>query len=386
MDFWKSAQEAADRAKSMAKMVSQKGMVSISLHRKKTPPRYLPDPSHSPTHLPSLTHTQEFAEATAEEASKKIKNLNLHDTLGAGISKEAAHLPSTSSLEAYGITSDLLSFIRTLSFATFSDFPIDQLAPLSSTSQSTTATPIDSNAANVVEVLNSWQVRHASLVVKTAKEVNELRFVLCPRYMKDARFWHIYFTLIKKYLPEEAYTWKSGDDLPEIIIVRSTSTSPKGDTTNSSGGGISFAALGSQLKQLGSKMQTAAQQTANIGKLELSTLKSALSSSATTTGTAIAPPLTTTTTTTTNTESTSTRKQQPSSSSNADDNTLLGNDPDLEAYLKELALPEGDDGNDDNDNGGGGPLHQDGEVGDDDLDLDLDKYLEELTGGGGGEG
>jgi hypothetical protein len=339
-------------------------------------------PTSPPTasHPPTLTYTQEFAEATAEEASKKIKNLNLHDTLGAGISNEAAHPPSIASLEAYGITPDLLNFIRTLSFATFSDFPSDQLAPLSSTSQSIT-TPIDSNTANVVEVLNSWQVRHASLVVKAAKEVNELRFVLCPRYMKDARFWHIYFTLIKKYLPEEAYTWKSGDDLPEIIIVRSnpTSTSPKGDT--SSGGGISFAALGSQLKQFSSKMQIVAQQTANTGKLELSTLKLALSSSATT-GTATAPPLTTTITN--NTESTSTQKQQPSSSSNADDNTLLGNDPDLEAYLKELALPEGDDNNDDNDNEGGGPLHQDGEVGDDDLDLDLDKYLEELTGGGGG--
>lgn len=383
MDFWKSAQEAADRAKSMAKMVSEKGMVSISPHNER---RQMSSSLQDrlPHSLPSSTliSTQEFAEATAEEAGKKIKNFSLHDTLGAGVSKEAAHPPSTASLEAYGITPDLLDFIRTLSFATFSDFPGDQLAPLSSSTSQSTTTPIDSNNANVVDVLNSWQVRHASLVVKTAKEVNELRFVLCPRYMTDARFWHIYFTLIMKYLPDEAYTWKSGDKLPEIITVRSTSTSPQGDTTS----GISFASLGSQLKQFSSKVQTVAQQTAHKGKLELSTLKSALSSS-TTTGSATAPPLSTTSTTTTtdNTESVSTQQQQQQQqqlSSSAVDNTLLGNDPDLEAYLKELALTEGDeDNNNNNDNDSDGPLHQGVEGGDD--DLDLDKYLEELTGGGG---
>lgn len=43
------------------------------------------------------------------------------------------------------------------------------------------------------------------LVVQVAKEINELRYVLCPKRMADAQFWQIYFQLAKKYLPEEAF-------------------------------------------------------------------------------------------------------------------------------------------------------------------------------------
>lgn len=37
------------------------------------------------------------------------------------------------------------------------------------------------------------------------KEINELRFVLCPKRMNDAQFWSVYFLLSKKYLPLEAF-------------------------------------------------------------------------------------------------------------------------------------------------------------------------------------
>ena len=42
------------------------------------------------------------------------------------------------------------------------------------------------------------------LVVQVVKEINELRYVLCPKRMTDAQFWQIYFRLADKYLPEEA--------------------------------------------------------------------------------------------------------------------------------------------------------------------------------------
>lgn len=32
--------------------------------------------------------------------------------------------------------------------------------------------------------------------------------------MTDERFWHVYFTLVAKYLPEKAYNWVEGDLLP----------------------------------------------------------------------------------------------------------------------------------------------------------------------------
>ncbi len=43
------------------------------------------------------------------------------------------------------------------------------------------------------------------LVVQVAKEINELRYVLCPKRMTDAQFWQIYFQLAKEYLPAEAF-------------------------------------------------------------------------------------------------------------------------------------------------------------------------------------
>ena len=46
------------------------------------------------------------------------------------------------------------------------------------------------------------------------KEINELRFVLCPKRMNDAQFWMVYFTLAKKYLPAEAFD-------PEYVVTDS---------------------------------------------------------------------------------------------------------------------------------------------------------------------
>ena len=43
------------------------------------------------------------------------------------------------------------------------------------------------------------------LVVRCCREVNELRYVLCPKRMRDEQFWQIYFLLAKRLLPPEAF-------------------------------------------------------------------------------------------------------------------------------------------------------------------------------------
>ncbi len=43
------------------------------------------------------------------------------------------------------------------------------------------------------------------LVVQSTREINELRYVLCPKRMSDATFWQIYFLLAKKLLPDAAF-------------------------------------------------------------------------------------------------------------------------------------------------------------------------------------
>lgn len=36
------------------------------------------------------------------------------------------------------------------------------------------------------------------------------------RYMTDEHFWHVYFTLARKYLPEKAFSWTATDVLPSF--------------------------------------------------------------------------------------------------------------------------------------------------------------------------
>lgn len=62
--------------------------------------------------------------------------------------------------------------------STFRDFPAEHLLPASE--GSATGGPDVASSSGAFE-LNAWQVRHATLVVLALKEVNELRFVLCPK-------------------------------------------------------------------------------------------------------------------------------------------------------------------------------------------------------------
>jgi hypothetical protein len=61
----------------------------------------------------------------------------------------------------------------------FRDFPAEHLLP--ATDNSAAGAAAAAAAAAAVYQLNPWQVRHATLVVQALKEVNELRFVLCPK-------------------------------------------------------------------------------------------------------------------------------------------------------------------------------------------------------------
>ena len=75
--------------------------------------------------------------------------------------------------------------VRALNYSTFRDFPEKQLLPLDSphsSSSSPAAAGGDGGApAAPPSRLNVWQVRHAMLVCQAVQEVNELRFVLCPK-------------------------------------------------------------------------------------------------------------------------------------------------------------------------------------------------------------
>jgi BSD domain len=126
-----------------------------------------------------------------------------------------------------------------MNFSVFRDFPGDQ-------------------ATQAPGALNAWQARHAALVVANVKEVDELRFVLCPRYMDDERFWAVYFSLVRKQLPDKAYSWPEGEELP-FAAAAAACAGPETDM---------FTGIGSQLQLLGRKIQQATAQrtiTQNFG-------------------------------------------------------------------------------------------------------------------------
>ncbi|KAL4421629.1 hypothetical protein ABPG75_010920 [Micractinium tetrahymenae] len=358
MDFWKSALAAAEKAAEAAKDLGKKGL--------------------------------EVVEATAEEASKKL-NLNMYDKVGAG--GAAAAPPSAEELSAYGVTPEFAEFVHTLNYSAFRDFPAEHLLPAGgegggSSSSSSTAAAVPGGPAYR---LNPWQVRHATLVVQALKEVNELRFVLCPKYMTDEHFWHVYFTLARKYLPDAAFSWTPGQPL---LFADKAAAAAGG-----SGDAFSLTELGDQLKRLGSKIQSATSAGAQRG-LEFTTsltrgaaAGAAASSSSGPSAEAPAAPGATAA------GAGGAGLAAAAGAAGAADaaagaapaSSLLEEDPDLEAYLQ-VAINTSGGGSGGEEEGSGGY----DEVGDE--DLDLDSYINELSaeveaaaaaeeeGGGGGAG
>ncbi|XP_076898061.1 uncharacterized protein LOC143551541 [Bidens hawaiensis] len=128
----------------------------------------------------------------AEQLKKTVASLSLADqvtSLSVVTSSSDDNEPLESELERFGVTEELRGFVRGLTLSTFQSFPF----PDDSASDVATV-------SNVRQDLSEWQQKHANLVLTTVKEVSKLRYELCPRHMKDGRFWRIYFTLVSTHV------------------------------------------------------------------------------------------------------------------------------------------------------------------------------------------
>jgi len=99
---------------------------------------------------------------------------------------------SESELVSFGITDDLREFVKGLTSATFQAFPEQD--------ESSEVSDLETSASNVRKDLSEWQERHATLVLGSVKQISKLRYELCPRVMKERRFWRIYFTLVSTHV------------------------------------------------------------------------------------------------------------------------------------------------------------------------------------------
>ena len=107
----------------------------------------------------------------------------------------------TREMSAYGITDEYVEAVRSkLEYGIFRDHQLDDRA---------SAGPSGRDDDGKRLRLNAWQERHVILLLQRVKEVDALRFALCPKYMDDGVFWAIYFELVRKMLPAEAYEYEA---------------------------------------------------------------------------------------------------------------------------------------------------------------------------------
>ncbi|KAL5711765.1 hypothetical protein ACHQM5_014007 [Ranunculus cassubicifolius] len=96
-----------------------------------------------------------------------------------------------------GVTDQLQTFIKSFTLQTFKNFPKqdDKIRIISNGSGGSSG-----GDGYVQNDLNDWQERHAMLVLSKVKEIAQLRYVLCPRHLKETEFWRIYFALVKSHV------------------------------------------------------------------------------------------------------------------------------------------------------------------------------------------
>lgn len=131
------------------------------------------------------------------EASKRADQFkSLAGEISPSIAKKSVFSPPTPAqdLEKYGVTDELREFVKGLTLDTFKDFPLDNSALEESRE------PEASPSSNVRKDLTQWQERHAVIVLSTVPEISRFRYILCPKHMKESKFWKIYFMLVKSHV------------------------------------------------------------------------------------------------------------------------------------------------------------------------------------------
>ncbi|GKV25176.1 hypothetical protein SLEP1_g34648 [Rubroshorea leprosula] len=166
-----------------------------------------------------VTEASKRSKEIAAEASKRAEQIRaeaakradlIKSSLSDGIVPVDTQQEGEKDLEKFGVTEELREFIKEITASTFQDFPLQDDSPISDVP----------TASNVSQDLTEWQVKHCSLVLSTVKEISKLRYELCPRVMKERKFWRIYFMLVnshvapheKQYMEEKQKSAEQAND------------------------------------------------------------------------------------------------------------------------------------------------------------------------------
>ncbi|XP_058179267.1 uncharacterized protein LOC131298022 [Rhododendron vialii] len=202
MDLWQRArnfaEEAAKRSQELTKEAAKKSQNHITMI------------GSSSARLSDIVSeaSRKSKEITAEASKRadqiKAEALKRADLIKSQIPTSAAALSSLvvdvsstevaavedGDLERFGVTEELREFVKGITLNTFRDFPLEDDAEMSDIPA----------VSNVRQDLTAWQEKHAKLVLLTVKEISKLRYELCPRVMKERKFWRIYFILVNSHV------------------------------------------------------------------------------------------------------------------------------------------------------------------------------------------
>ncbi|GMY15463.1 BSD domain [Fagus crenata] len=168
-----------------------------------------------------VSETAKRSKEIAAEASKRAEQIkseafkHLAEQISPSTSTDS---PFEQDLEKFGVTDELRDFVKEIHITTFQDFPLQDDTQMSDIP----------TVSNVRQDLTEWQQKHANLVLSTVKEISKLRYELCPRVMKERKFWRIYFILVNRHVApyEKRYMedleLKSAEQVQDDVAKEST--------------------------------------------------------------------------------------------------------------------------------------------------------------------
>ncbi|ERN05746.1 uncharacterized protein LOC18433931 isoform X1 [Amborella trichopoda] len=198
MDLWfqkamNLAEEAAKKSQDIANEAAKKSQDIAKEAAKISQEIVLETAKKSKEFAVEVTKKADQIKIEAVKGADKIKSLADGIPSPIPVLSRGELQPSGEDLEKYGVTDDLREFVKGLTLDTFRDFPLDS----NDDEQLTSDVP---TVSNVRQDLTEWQAKHATLVLSSVKEISQFRYSLCPRHMKERKFWRIYFLLVKSHV------------------------------------------------------------------------------------------------------------------------------------------------------------------------------------------
>ncbi|KAK2969712.1 hypothetical protein RJ640_004218 [Escallonia rubra] len=121
----------------------------------------------------------------ADQIKSQIPASALSHLVDSSSASAPAAAVTEADLEAFGITDELREFVKGITMNTFQDFPLED----------------DSEMSDIPTVSNTPK----QMFSHDQQEISKLRYELCPRVMKERKFWRIYFILVNSHVaPYEA--------------------------------------------------------------------------------------------------------------------------------------------------------------------------------------